>query len=555
MENIKILFILAIILSSQTSAEDISPIGSSTVDINMSGELRIVGDNADVKWMTFEMNIPVDDQNQGVDATSNQRYNINSNENESLFILEWQNPSDRVIYYNINIRVKRDSFSVPITSNQRGHNPGYLKVGELTQCNAEIKSKAQQLSEGADNDLIIIGTIAQWVHKNIEYDLGLSGEIKPDQWIFENRRGTCVEFSTLFISMCRSLGIPARSVSGLSYGGDKWEAHSWAEVFLGERWVPVDPTNNQVGFVDGAHITYSRALEDAEIKYRVSWRGSNILNVSRSESRVVKFIEIRPSEKLIDIDIDFNSDNKEITKKDVNITANLISLSNSHIIGSIRIITPRGIIVDEKEKLFYLEPNGKSKVKWTAELENISFGYIYKYPIYVNSVFPYSKSEKELIVKLAPVDVKIEDITLLRTVDGGSINVEIKNAGPESKDVTVKICLWGYPNENKSCRESKVYLEGGSTDTESFEFPVPCVNYTSEYISEITVISGGEILDKKKIKAMVGGCNKCEINLILWKTIFIAEECWIYKLIMFFIFIALLSIILHYYQLYRYQRS
>ena len=197
------------ILSLQTPAENPREIGSSTIDINVGGELKIIGDNPKAKLITLEINIPVNDSNQRVDVTSNPNYKINSNENESLLRLEWHNPSERVIYYNIDIRVKRDSFNVPITSTQRGHNPGYLKGSKLTRWNAEIKNKAQQLGEGADNDLIIIGAIAQWVHRNVEYDFSLYGADKDAQWVFENKRGTCVEFSNLFISMCKSVGIPA----------------------------------------------------------------------------------------------------------------------------------------------------------------------------------------------------------------------------------------------------------------------------------------------------------------------------------------------------------
>ena len=559
MERIKVLFAIGIfaILLSHASAENLKPyqIGSSTVDVNLSNDLKITGDNPDVKWMRLEINIPLNDQNQIVSVTSNQEYNVNSNENESLLVLEWQNPQERVIHYNVNIRVERNSFITPILSNQRGYNPGYLKTGELTRCNAEIKSKAEELSRGADNDLVIIGRIAHWVNKNVEYDINLSGKIKPDQWVFENKRGTCVEFSNLFISMCRSLGIPARSVSGLSYDGKSWEPHSWAEVFIGDAWIPVDPTNNQIGFVDGAHIVYSRALENAEIRYGLRWQGSDISNVSGSEPRrEMEFIETRPPPELIDIYIDFNPDNQEITKGGVNITANLKSLSNSHIVGPIRIIAPTSVIVDEKEKLFYIGPGEKSNVTWAAKLENISFGYIYTYPIAVRSLFPYDRSEKELTVKPAPAGVSIGDMSFLRTDYGIGINVELNNMGSESMDVTVKTCLWESPINN-GCKESIVYLKGNAAGTESFEFPVPCVNHTSEYTSEITVISGGEVLDKKKTVVKVGRCNECEIDLILWKTKFIAKECWVYKLTIYFIFVVLLSIILYYYHLHNYQRS
>ena len=63
--------------------------------------------------------------------------------------------------------------------------------------------------------------------------------------ILQRPRGDCTEHVLVFIALCRVSGIPARAVAGLSWMGDEagtfgW--HQWAEVALGGRWVPVDPT-------------------------------------------------------------------------------------------------------------------------------------------------------------------------------------------------------------------------------------------------------------------------------------------------------------------------
>jgi tetratricopeptide (TPR) repeat protein len=52
--------------------------------------------------------------------------------------------------------------------------------------------------------------------------------------------------------MARSLGLPARIVSGLAYSGDTFGGHAWVEVWAG-RWIELDPTWG-THFVDATHI-------------------------------------------------------------------------------------------------------------------------------------------------------------------------------------------------------------------------------------------------------------------------------------------------------------
>jgi len=71
----------------------------------------------------------------------------------------------------------------------------------------------------------------------------------------------CDELTSLFIAMLRSLGIPARFVSGVAFTNSAqfpngWGAHGWAEVYFpGVGWVPYDPTFGEFGWVDPGHIT------------------------------------------------------------------------------------------------------------------------------------------------------------------------------------------------------------------------------------------------------------------------------------------------------------
>lgn len=70
----------------------------------------------------------------------------------------------------------------------------------------------------------------------------------PEQTLLE-QRGSCRDYTTLFMAACRSLGMAARFVSGYLFGSAQQEhqLHAWAEVYLpGAGWRGFDPTENTV---------------------------------------------------------------------------------------------------------------------------------------------------------------------------------------------------------------------------------------------------------------------------------------------------------------------
>ena len=60
------------------------------------------------------------------------------------------------------------------------------------------------------------------------------------------RNGVCQDHTHVFLACCRSVGIPARYVSGYLYTPDSAHVamHAWAEAWLNDRWNTFDITNN-----------------------------------------------------------------------------------------------------------------------------------------------------------------------------------------------------------------------------------------------------------------------------------------------------------------------
>lgn len=66
----------------------------------------------------------------------------------------------------------------------------------------------------------------------------------------EQNRASCNGKSRLFVSLCRSEGIPARLVGGIVLEKtEKKTSHLWAEVFIQNNWVPFDALNGHFAYL------------------------------------------------------------------------------------------------------------------------------------------------------------------------------------------------------------------------------------------------------------------------------------------------------------------
>jgi hypothetical protein len=104
-----------------------------------------------------------------------------------------------------------------------------------------IRRKAAEICEGADAAWEKAQRLADWTAKHLEYKLMAYTSAKE---AFETKVGDCEELSALFVALCRSQGIPARTV--MSPGKtQKDTGHCWAEILLADKngeteWLPID---------------------------------------------------------------------------------------------------------------------------------------------------------------------------------------------------------------------------------------------------------------------------------------------------------------------------
>lgn len=104
--------------------------------------------------------------------------------------------------------------------------------------------------------------LTQRIHEDFVYDSRATTVTTPVQEVFRIRRGVCQDFAHLQIALLRSIGLPARYISGYLrtvsaegaprlVGADA--SHAWLSVCCGQAgWVDTDPTNNR--FISDDHI-------------------------------------------------------------------------------------------------------------------------------------------------------------------------------------------------------------------------------------------------------------------------------------------------------------
>ena len=123
----------------------------------------------------------------------------------------------------------------------------YLAPDKLVPTSGLPAELAAKAVAGKTGDMQKARALYDYVLANMRYDKTGTGWGHGDTlWACDSKRGNCTDFHSLFISMARSQGIPARFEIGFPLPRDKHDGeiagyHCWAEFYTARKgWVPVD---------------------------------------------------------------------------------------------------------------------------------------------------------------------------------------------------------------------------------------------------------------------------------------------------------------------------
>ncbi|KUI25384.1 transglutaminase family protein [Mycobacterium sp. GA-2829] len=161
-----------------------------------------------------------------------------------------------------------------------------LTASEYTPASKRIARVGQRIARDHDPYEAVIAA-ANWVHTELDYVPGTTGVHSSGLDALREGKGVCQDFAHLSLILLRSMGIPARYVSGyLHPKGDAkigdtvdGQSHAWVQAWTGGWW-NYDPTNDTD--IDERYISVGVGRDYADVsplKGIYSGEGSTDLDV------------------------------------------------------------------------------------------------------------------------------------------------------------------------------------------------------------------------------------------------------------------------------------
>tara|TARA_Y100000310_G_scaffold343267_2_gene450094 strand:- start:3990 stop:5840 length:1851 start_codon:yes stop_codon:yes gene_type:complete len=279
MKKVILLFLLLLIPLASANTN----ISQATTSVEVSGNITIIPDSG-YQFSYIQANIgfyPKEYTHQELisqqvitspAATSTEDMQIKWEDQATTYTYNIQS----TVHTQTNLAKVYQEQTFPITNTEQTE---YTLATEFIDINDDIEEKAQELSAGETDLYKVVFKLAEWTEENIEYNLStIAAEtVEPSSWVLENKRGVCDELTNLYISFCRSLGIPARFISGIAYTNiiNDFGPHGWAEVYIDGQWIPMDIAYGQFGWVDATHIKFNELTDPNQASANFEWSGLN----------------------------------------------------------------------------------------------------------------------------------------------------------------------------------------------------------------------------------------------------------------------------------------
>jgi transglutaminase-like putative cysteine protease len=153
----------------------------------------------------------------------------------------------------------------------------YLQPTRHTEWGTPVQREAERLVERNGPDVVrTVLALHGLVGARLEYTPGSTHIGIPVEEVLTGGKGVCQDYAHLAVALCRSVGIPARYVSGYLFTRDdstgedvedgavaRVQTHAWFEAAIpGVGWLPLDPTNRTEVSTRHVKIGHGRDYDD-----------------------------------------------------------------------------------------------------------------------------------------------------------------------------------------------------------------------------------------------------------------------------------------------------
>jgi len=217
---------------------------------------------------------------------------------------------NKVIYFSVekeharltvDVRSEVDIFDgspSPKASAPEGEIRQFIFETPMTEWNEEIEAYAGVSFQPGRPVPEAAGDLMRRIYADFEFTPGFTTISTPVAEVMKERKGVCQDYAHLAIACIRSVGLPARYVSGYietvpPAGTEKLigadASHAWFSVYdpvMG--WLDFDPTNNMIPGEQHITIGWGRDYADiAPMKGIIMSSGSHGLKVSVDVKRIL----------------------------------------------------------------------------------------------------------------------------------------------------------------------------------------------------------------------------------------------------------------------------
>ncbi|MDQ3283057.1 MAG: transglutaminase domain-containing protein, partial [Acidobacteriota bacterium] len=152
---------------------------------------------------------------------------------------------------SLSVRVKftvtRDEAQMTDPKGKRGDLSRALHADKLVTLSPRVRNLAKEVTSGRKTADDQARAIYDYLVSTMTYDKTTPGWGQGDsERACDVRKGNCTDFHSLFLSLARAKGIPARFVIGFPMTARDGVArgyHCWAEYWNGRGWIPVDASD------------------------------------------------------------------------------------------------------------------------------------------------------------------------------------------------------------------------------------------------------------------------------------------------------------------------
>ncbi len=484
---------------------------SLQIQLDLNGKLNLIseGSQAEVSKVSADLSLfPQDDYRQKVQEI-NQKYGTTKSDR---IIYEWKNPAlgEKQFGYSalintIDERVKVQ-FKVPFPLNTKDYET-YTQPSKMIDSNhPKIVVQAAELAEGEDDAFKVVFKLASWVEENVKYDLSTlnTKSAQKASTVLEKKEGVCEGMTSLFIAMCRSLGIPARFVSGVSYSNsplfnEPWQPHGWAEVYFPEiGWVSFDTAFGEYGYIDVTHIKLKESLDPSDPATEYQWLGNQVKLSTDNLNFEVKILkEGEEEEEAIQLEQELSSIEVSIGSY-VLVKGILKNDADYYAATTLQLAVPEELEITQRNKrTILLAPKEVKETYWIIKVpEDLDARYWYTFPSVIYSEKNVSVRDEFKVQKDAPF-YSYNDIQKLIFV-------------PEEKTYSRRIALsCNVPKEIKlnQSKEANCSIKNmGNTNLQKVQLCVGGV------CSDLNLLINQEKVASVKLKSAQIGWNKLLVS-------------------------------------------